>query len=56
MRPISVRGPVSEPEVAVNPLSVLAPGFVRNLFFLDSDLGQSGVEQPERQPRLNDDD
>ncbi len=52
----SVRGPVSEPEVAVNPLSVLAPGFVRNLFFLDSDLGQSGVEQPDRRPRLNDDE
>ena len=54
----SVRGSLTEPEVAVNPLSVLAPGFVRNLFFLDNELGQSGVEPPRRQlqPRLNDDD
>ena len=52
----SARGPVREPEVAVNPLSVLAPGFLRNLFFLDSGLGQAGVEPPDRQPRLNDDD
>ena len=52
----SVQGSFSEPEAAVNPLSVLAPGFVRNLFFLDSDLGQSGVDRPERRPRLNDDE
>ena len=51
----SVEGPLREPEVAVNPLSVLAPGFIRNLFFLDSGLGQPDSEvQPRRQ--LNDED
>lgn len=28
----SVKGPTSDPEVSVNPLSVLAPGFLRQLF------------------------
>ncbi len=30
-----LRGPVGEPTVSVNPLAVLAPGVLRNLFFLD---------------------
>lgn len=29
-----VEGPMSDPDVSVNPLAVLAPGFLRNLFFL----------------------
>ncbi|WP_448205779.1 YhdP family protein [Azospirillum sp. sgz302134] len=29
-----VQGPLSDPDVSVNPLAVLAPGFLRNLFFL----------------------
>ncbi|MEI6558890.1 MAG: DUF3971 domain-containing protein [Rhodospirillaceae bacterium] len=28
-------GPAAQPEVSVNPLAVLAPGFLRNLFFLN---------------------
>ncbi|MBC7801846.1 MAG: hypothetical protein H7Z10_14595, partial [Gemmatimonadaceae bacterium] len=28
----SVRGPVNDPQVAVNPLSALTPGFLRGLF------------------------
>jgi hypothetical protein len=28
----TVRGPTSDPDVSVNPLSVLAPGFLRGLF------------------------
>jgi hypothetical protein len=28
----SVRGPTADPDVSVNPLSVLAPGFLRGLF------------------------
>ena len=28
-------GPSAQPEVSVNPLAVLAPGFLRNLFFLN---------------------
>lgn len=31
-------GPFSDPRIAVNPLSILAPGFLRDLFFLDTDL------------------
>ncbi|MDB5367537.1 MAG: hypothetical protein JWM77_3464 [Rhodospirillales bacterium] len=30
----SMRGSLDEPQTSVNPLSVLAPGFIRNLFFL----------------------
>ncbi|CAK0771489.1 putative DUF3971 domain-containing protein [uncultured Gammaproteobacteria bacterium] len=30
----SMSGPLSEPSISVNPLSMLAPGFLRNLFFL----------------------
>jgi uncharacterized protein YhdP len=30
----SMRGSIDEPQTSVNPLSVLAPGFIRNLFFL----------------------
>lgn len=29
----NVKGPLSEPSTSVNPLSALAPGFLRNLFF-----------------------
>jgi len=35
-----IEGPLDDPRVTVNPLSVLAPGFLRNLFFLEGD-GQS---------------
>jgi hypothetical protein len=35
----SVSGQTADPQVSVNPLSVFAPGFLRNLFFL-------GAEQP----------
>ncbi|CAO3418287.1 hypothetical protein [Azospirillum doebereinerae] len=37
-----VRGPLSDPDVSVNPLAVLAPGFLRNLFFL----GEGGSSSP----------
>ena len=36
----SVAGTTSDPKVSVNPLSALAPGFLRNLFFL-------GAEKPQ---------
>ena len=32
----AIAGPVEEPKIAVNPLSVLAPGFLRNLFIFDA--------------------
>ncbi|WP_051340512.1 DUF3971 domain-containing protein [Azospirillum halopraeferens] len=37
-----VQGPFADPKVSVNPLAVLAPGFLRNLFFL----GQGGDPEP----------
>ena len=37
-----VQGPLSNPDVSVNPLAVLAPGFLRNLFFL----GDGGKSPP----------
>ncbi|MBP2226779.1 hypothetical protein J2847_000046 [Azospirillum agricola] len=39
-----VRGPLSDPDVTVNPLAVLAPGFLRNLFFLGD--GKSAPTAP----------
>ncbi|MGP1396925.1 MAG: YhdP family protein [Inquilinaceae bacterium] len=42
-----VRGSLDDPTVTVNPLSVLAPGFLRNLFFLDNSNGDADAE-----PRL----
>ena len=39
----SVAGTTADPKVSVNPLSALAPGALRNLFFL-------GAEQPEPKP------
>lgn len=43
-----VRGPLADPQVSVNPLAVLAPGFLRNLFFLGSG-GKSPDPSPPRQ-------
>ena len=34
-----IDGKLSDPNISVNPLAVLAPGFLRNLFFLDHDPG-----------------
>jgi hypothetical protein len=54
----SVKGSPDEPDISVNPLSVLAPGFLRNLFF-QSDMpgdpakrsgGGSGGGEPGRSP------
>lgn len=45
----AVRGPLTGPEVTVNPLAVLAPGFLRNLFFLEGDgAGGTGALSSER--------
>ncbi|BAI73021.1 hypothetical protein AZL_023830 [Azospirillum sp. B510] len=41
-----VQGPLSDPDVSVNPLAVLAPGFLRNLFFL----GDGGATAPDTRP------
>jgi hypothetical protein len=42
-----MRGPVSEPTIRVNPLSALAPGFLRELF---SGLREGTLEAPEMLP------
>ncbi|MDP9195376.1 MAG: DUF3971 domain-containing protein [Pseudomonadota bacterium] len=31
----TIQGPLDDPDVSVNPLSALAPGFLRNIFFMD---------------------
>ena len=42
-----VRGPLADPDVTVNPLAMLAPGFLRNLFFLgDGGDGGDGKDAP----------
>ncbi|HYE00763.1 MAG TPA: AsmA-like C-terminal domain-containing protein [Alphaproteobacteria bacterium] len=46
-----VSGPLEEPDVAVNPLSALAPGFLRNLFFLDQDVPGTEGSGAKPQPR-----
>jgi uncharacterized protein YhdP len=42
----TVEGPVDDPEVSVNPLSALTPGFLRNIFTP----GQPGDEPPQALP------
>ncbi len=45
-------GPMDDPDVTINPLSMLTPGFLRNLFdIFDPDSGASGTgEAPAREP------
>ncbi len=45
-----VTGPLGDPKISVNPLAVLAPGFLRNLFFLGD--GEGGGDES-RQPAPN---
>lgn len=40
----ALSGPIDDPQFSVNPLSVLAPGFLRSLFNLPA--GDSPVEPP----------
>ncbi len=44
----SVRGDLSDPEVSVNPVSLLTPGFLRNLFF--SGKAEEESKKPESKP------
>lgn len=48
----TLRGTLDDPDINVNPVSLLAPGFLRNLFFGGSDdeaddKQNSGIKQPE---------
>jgi hypothetical protein len=45
----AVRGPTSQPDVVVNPVSVVAPGFLRQLFEFDQGDTRGGQPQPQRQ-------
>jgi hypothetical protein len=43
----AVKGPTSKPDVLVNPMSMVAPGFLRQLFEFDqNDTGSSGPQRP----------
>lgn len=56
----SLKGAASDPKVLINPLSVLAPGFLRKLFFEQDietkirkeEAKENGVVQPETAPEL----
>jgi len=42
----TVRGPMDDPDVSVNPLSALTPGFLRNLFGIFEQGGSGGPSAP----------
>lgn len=46
----TVKGPLDELQTAVNPLAVLAPGFLRNLFFLPAPAGEN-LPKEEKEPK-----
>jgi len=46
----TVKGPLDKPDVSVNPVSLLTPGFLRNLFFNNGDSDDSVPPQPAEQP------
>jgi len=50
-----VRGPVEKPEMSVNPLSALAPGFLRNLLSGTGN-GASDGGTPDQEERLRQND
>lgn len=43
----SVRGALSDPNISVNPVSLLTPGILRSLFFSNGDGGETQPQQPE---------
>jgi hypothetical protein len=47
----TIRGSFSDPSVSVNPLSVLAPGFLRRLFFEETPSASDGAPRPPTPPR-----
>lgn len=47
----AITGPQADPKISVNPLSVLAPGFLRRLFEYSDDLPPEGTPIP--QPKLD---
>ncbi|WP_026870548.1 AsmA-like C-terminal domain-containing protein [Inquilinus limosus] len=47
----TIRGSFADPSVSVNPLSVLAPGFLRRLFFEETPSADGAAPRPPAQPR-----
>lgn len=47
----TIRGSFADPSVSVNPLSVLAPGFLRRLFFEETPSASDGAPRPPTPPR-----
>lgn len=47
-------GPASNPTITVNPLSALAPGFLRNLFLFDVPSGETPQEPTPPSPQVKD--
>jgi hypothetical protein len=41
-----IAGPLKDPDITVNPLAVLAPGFLRNLFFMNPEPGEGTKNSP----------
>jgi len=46
----SIKGPVDDPSVSVNPLSLLAPGFLRNLFEVTENKEANRVPADQKKP------
>jgi uncharacterized protein YhdP len=46
----SMKGPTDDPSVTVNPLSVLTPGFLRNLFNIFDDGSETNARMPGKAP------
>ena len=47
----TIRGSFADPSVSVNPLSVLAPGFLRRLFFEETPSASDGAPRPPTPPQ-----
>ncbi|MFA4994520.1 MAG: AsmA-like C-terminal domain-containing protein [Bdellovibrionales bacterium] len=45
-----INGKLNAPKVSVNPVSLLTPGFIRNLFFRDNDEDDNADEDTEEEP------
>jgi hypothetical protein len=46
----TVKGTLNDPDISVNPVSLLTPGFLRNLFFGEADSEPLPSPQPEKEP------
>jgi hypothetical protein len=46
----TITGPLNDPNIGVNPVSLLTPGFIRNLFFGESDEDEGPEKKPTPSP------